>query len=125
MMEKPGEVKVKQIKAVEDRCLMLCGESGDLLVWGGNEKGQLGLGHYTDTFQPQRIDFFSKQNLKVTSMDAGGNLTLACTENGDSFAWPFVYNGQNYAMPVRMPFSERIKISRVSCGYNFGFFISI
>jgi len=52
MMDKPGEVKVRQVKAVEDRCLMLCGESGDLLTWGGNEKGQLGLGHYTDTYQP-------------------------------------------------------------------------
>ena len=60
MMDKPGEVKVKQIKAVEDRCMMLCGEQGDILVWGVNEKGQLGLGHYTDTHQPQKIDFFSK-----------------------------------------------------------------
>jgi len=55
----------------------------------------------------------------------GGNLTLACTENGDSYGWPFTKGGQKYSIPIRMPFSERIKIVRVSCGHNFGFFISL
>jgi alpha-tubulin suppressor-like RCC1 family protein len=52
VMDKPGEVKIKQIVASEDRCLMLCGEQGEVVVWGGNEKGQLGLGHYTDVYTP-------------------------------------------------------------------------
>jgi hypothetical protein len=39
VMVKPGEVKIKQIVAAEDRCFMLCGEQGEVLVWGGNEKG--------------------------------------------------------------------------------------
>jgi len=32
--------------------------------------------------------------------------------------------GQKVSYPVRMPFSESITVKRVSCGYNFGFFIS-
>jgi hypothetical protein len=67
---------------------------------------------------------FSKPGVKVTSISAGGQLNLACTDDGESFAWPFIKQGMRYSLPVRMPFSDRIKISRVSCGYNFGFFIS-
>ena len=70
------------------------------MAWGGNEKGQLGLGHYTDVWQPTKLDFFSKQGLKVTSISAGGNLTLATTDNGMAFAWPFVKSGQKYSIPV-------------------------
>lgn len=57
-------------------------------------------------------------------MAAGGIINLACTENGDAFIWPFTKGSSRYSIPVKMPFSEKIKVSRVSCGYNFGFFIS-
>jgi len=30
------------------------------MAWGGNEKGQLGLGHCSDVFVPTKVDFFSK-----------------------------------------------------------------
>lgn len=85
---------------MEDRNLLLMSDTQDLLAWGGNEKGQLGLGHYTDVWQPTKLDFFSKQQLKVSSIAAGGNLTLATTDNGLAFAWPFVKSGQKYSIPV-------------------------
>ena len=111
--------------ATEDRNLILVQDTCDLIAWGGNEKGQLGLGHYTDVSVPTKLDYFSKQGLRVSSIASGGNLTLATTENGSAFAWPFVKSGQKYSIPVQMPFHSKIQISRVSCGYNFGFFISI
>lgn len=110
--------------ATEDRNIILTQDHSELFVWGGNERGQLGLGHYQDVFVPTKVDFFAKNKLKVTSIAAGGNLTLASCENGVAFAWPFVKLNQKYSIPVQMPFSEKIKIQRVSCGYNFGFFIS-
>ena len=85
-------IRAHQVLAVEDRCYVLC-DSGELLAWGSNEKGQLGFGHYTDVHQPTRIEFFSKQNIKVTSIAAGGNLSMAATDNGECFAWPFIKNG--------------------------------
>ena len=51
-------------------------------------------------------------------------MTLATTDNGRAYAWPFVRSGQKYSIPVETPFHQKIAISRVSCGYNFGFFIS-
>jgi hypothetical protein len=63
--------------------------------------------------------------LRINSIASAGNLTLATTENGLAFAWPFIKSGQKYSIPVQMPFHSKIVINRVSCGYNFGFFISI
>jgi alpha-tubulin suppressor-like RCC1 family protein len=39
---------------------VLLEESQKVIVWGGNEKGQLGLGHYNDEHSPKLLDFFSK-----------------------------------------------------------------
>ena len=95
-----------------------------MISWGGNERGQCGLGIYTDVFKPTKIDIFSKPDVKVTNIAAGGYLNLACTEKGDAYAWPFTNNGIMQSLPSKMPFSEKTKILRVSCGHNFGFFIS-
>jgi alpha-tubulin suppressor-like RCC1 family protein len=32
--------------------MLLIQETGDIICWGGNEKGQLGLGHYQDINTP-------------------------------------------------------------------------
>jgi len=116
--------KAKQMIAVEDRNLILTQDNFELYAWGGNERGQLGLGHYQDMHVPTKVEFFSKQKLKITSVAAGGYLTLACSENGNAYAWPYEKLGAKISLPVQMPFSDKIKIQRVSCGYNFGFFIS-
>ena len=117
-------IKCSQIICCEDRCLVISQDAREVYAWGGNERGQLGLGHYSTVCQPTCIDYFVKHGLKVNSLDAGGYLTLACDHKGQAFAWPFTKNGQKYSIPVQMPFSEKINITRVSCGYNFGFFIS-
>ena len=88
-------MRAKQILAVEDRCIMQLQDAStnDLIVFGGNERGQLGLGHYKDVYEPTRLTFFSKQNLVVSSFAAGGNLNLVATETGEAFAWPFTMQG--------------------------------
>eukprot|EP00347_Sterkiella_histriomuscorum_P008181 403346072 len=119
-----SDIRIKQVVAAQDRCLILLNDSQDIIAWGGNERGQLGLGTYDDEFIPKRIDFFSKQGIKISGIAASGDLTLCACENGEGYAWPFQRGGTTFSLPVKMPFSEKIKISRVSCGYNFGFFIS-
>jgi len=84
----------------------------------------LGLGNYDDQFGPKLLDYFHKQSIKVTMLAAGGDLSMCACENGEGYAWPFLRNGITYSLPVKMPFSAKIKISKVSCGFNFGFFLS-
>ena len=62
--------------------------------------------------------------MKVGFISCGGDLNLAATEGGEAYAWPFYKNGSIFSIPVKMPFSEKVKIARTACGYNFGFFIS-
>ena len=86
--------RCKHVIAAEDRCIVQLSEGvSDLIVWGGNERGQLGLGHYRDVHVPTRLNFFSKQKLEVSSVAAGGSLTLAACATGESFAWPFTTQG--------------------------------
>ncbi len=94
--------------AAGDRCMVLiCGngnpssssngnsgmslspEQTELIVWGGNDKGQLGLGTYEDEFIPKKVDFFSKQSIKVQMIAGGGDLNYVACENGEAYAWPF------------------------------------
>ena len=82
------------------------------------------MGHYNDVFTPTKLTAFSKSDTKITFLAGGGDLNLACSESGDAYAWPFIQNGIKQSIPIRMPFSEKTKISKVACGHNFGFFIS-
>jgi alpha-tubulin suppressor-like RCC1 family protein len=110
--------------AVGDRSFILTRDTNELIAWGSNEKGQLGLGHFDDVHMPTKIDFFTKVGQQVHSVSGGGDLNMASTHTGDSYVWPYTKQGKQYSVPVRMPFSAKVKIARVSCGHNFGFFIS-
>ena len=57
-------------------------------------------------------------------MAAGGDLSMCSCDNGEAYAWPFQKNDVTYSLPVKMPFSHKIKISKVACGHNFGFYLS-
>lgn len=70
--------------------MLLIQETNELVCWGGNERGQLGLGHYEDVFSPQKIDFLPKGDVKLSYIAAGGDLNLACSDKGEAFAWPFI-----------------------------------
>jgi alpha-tubulin suppressor-like RCC1 family protein len=59
---------------------------------------------------PTKIDFFARQKQPVKSVAAGGYLTLACTDNGNAYAWPYEKAGSKISIPVLMPFSDKIKI---------------
>lgn len=83
------DLRIKQIVAAEDRNFVLLDDSKKAIVWGGNENGELGLGTYENEDKPKWLEFFSRQNLKVSMLAAGGDLTLCACENGESYAWPF------------------------------------
>ena len=82
------------------------------------------MGHYEDVNTPTAIDMFQKQGIRTEYVAAGGELTLSCDENGIAYAWPFIQAGIKHSIPSKMPFSEKTQINKVSCGHNFGFFIS-
>ncbi len=60
-----------------------------MITWGGNEKGQLGIGSIEDEFRPTNMDFFSRQGIRVAMIAAGGDMSICATESGEAFAWPY------------------------------------
>jgi len=73
--------------------MLLLEDTNEVICWGGNDRGQLGLGHYEDIFQPTKLETFSKGDIKIQFLAAGGDMNLACSTQGEAFAWPFVQNG--------------------------------
>eukprot|EP00351_Strombidinopsis_sp_SopsisLIS2011_P000459 CAMPEP_0116886726 /NCGR_PEP_ID=MMETSP0463-20121206/20674_1 /TAXON_ID=181622 /ORGANISM="Strombidinopsis sp, Strain SopsisLIS2011" /LENGTH=120 /DNA_ID=CAMNT_0004547631 /DNA_START=1628 /DNA_END=1990 /DNA_ORIENTATION=+ len=51
--------KIKQIVAHEDRSMLLTAEN-EVLAFGRNDKGQLGLGQYQDIYLPTKVEYFSR-----------------------------------------------------------------
>jgi len=64
--------------------LLLLLERGDVLVWGWNESGQLGLGHFESKFEPTLLPF---SNGKVVRVFAGQDHSFLLTDDGS--LWGF------------------------------------
>ena len=87
----PGLSNIKAIfldSGLLDHYTFALTESGEVYAWGGNEKGQLGLGDAKDRRRPTKVPGLAR----VKSIAVGGGLifALALTESGEVYAW-----GQN------------------------------
>lgn len=69
-----NDLKFKEVAAGKEHSLALS-TTGDLYAWGGNDLGQLGLGHLKPVDRPQRVPF----NNKFISINARSKLSMALT----------------------------------------------
>ncbi|TDH65060.1 uncharacterized protein CCR75_002142 [Bremia lactucae] len=99
--------------------------NGELLMFGMNDCGQLGLNHTQHQSTPQFVDSLSSQF--VTKVACGLYHTIVSTRNGDVYSFGKNDYGQlglghtrNIQLPtlVKISFGEDdIKIKDVNCGY--------
>jgi alpha-tubulin suppressor-like RCC1 family protein len=78
---------------------MVLSEDGDVWTWGyGGKKGffnwmytqEVGaLGHNSldPHFNPKKVEFFSKNGIKIDKIAAGNYHCVAVTESGDMYNW--------------------------------------
>ena len=117
-----GYARVKQVECGDDHNL-LRDDDGNVFSFGSNSKGQLGMGHYEDQFIPTKID--NLPNNSVRDIATCGDQNLACTSQGAVYIWPCVKEGKRISVPQHINFAnDKIKISSVTCGYNFGILLS-
>ncbi|ETO36582.1 hypothetical protein RFI_00481, partial [Reticulomyxa filosa] len=106
-----------------DRHTICITESGQLFSFGSGEHGQLGHNDNHDQYVPKKIDFFSKNRLKVKQGDCGSIHTAVICENGELYIFGFGENlyGKNKKNfnyePVHIPF--KYKIALVKSGQYF------
>jgi alpha-tubulin suppressor-like RCC1 family protein len=87
-----AEEKVKKIAAGHSFSVILTNQ-GNLLVWGRNDHGQLGLGeesqgdmHSAERY-PRRIPFFETQRTVIKDVVCGDNHVVALADNGAIYYW--------------------------------------
>jgi alpha-tubulin suppressor-like RCC1 family protein len=122
----PEEIKLPNDEAASE---VACGldfscvltESGHVLSWGGNEHGQLGLGHTRTTEKPSLVSFGGE---KIISVSCGSCFAVALSDNGSVFGWGSNSDGQllrhkgEQSRPQRLalPTKTEDEVVRVVCG---------
>lgn len=110
-------------------CLAL-GRGGDCFVWGDNESGQLGLGHFINQVTVSINNSFPS----VKQISCGSNHSVVVTDGGQVYCWGHGANGrlgtgelERIGVPDKeksfFPVPQQIKtletISQVSCGSDY------
>ena len=62
-------------------------KAGELYAWGGNTKGQLGLGHDTTRIQERPTKIGTSTNWKSIAAGALNSHSLAINKAGELYAW--------------------------------------
>ncbi|XP_030753015.1 probable E3 ubiquitin-protein ligase HERC4 isoform X2 [Sitophilus oryzae] len=105
--------------------------SGEILVWGANSFGQLGLGLLSrcETI-PKAIE--SLKGIPFAFIACGANHTFAVSKSGAVFGWGKNTRGQlglndttNKAFPTQLRTLRNLKVRYISCGEEFSAFLTL
>lgn len=110
--------KIIHILASQQNSFLLTDE-GELYSWGRNDRGELGIGHSSDTTIPVKVELETKVKQIVP-----GAFALALTEDGDIYTWGVNDFGVNIGdsitfttTPIKFDMPERIaKICNAGVG---------
>ncbi|KAM7257412.1 hypothetical protein ACFE04_013153 [Oxalis oulophora] len=110
-------LSIKQIACGDSHCLAVTMD-GQVLSWGRNQNGQLGLGTSEDSLVPQKIQAF--QGIPIKMVAAGAEHTAAVTEDGKLYGWGWGRYG-NLGLGDRndrlIPEKE-VEMVMVACGWR-------
>ncbi|KAE9602763.1 putative regulator of chromosome condensation 1/beta-lactamase-inhibitor protein II [Lupinus albus] len=114
-------LRIKQIACGDSHCLAVTMEN-EVLSWGRNQNGQLGLGTTEDAPLPQKIQTF--QGVPIKMVAAGAEHSAAITEDGDSYGWGWGRYGNlglgdrnDRLIPVKVTVDGE-KMAMVACGWR-------
>ncbi|CAK7354710.1 unnamed protein product [Dovyalis caffra] len=115
-------LKIRQIACGDSHCLAVTTD-GEVLSWGRNQNGQLGLGTTEDSLLPQKIQAF--QGVSVKMVAAGAEHTVAVTEDGELYGWGWGRYGNlglgdrnDRVVPERVSVVNGEKMLMVACGWR-------
>ncbi|XP_071723330.1 ultraviolet-B receptor UVR8-like [Rutidosis leptorrhynchoides] len=115
-------IRVKQIACGDSHCLAVT-EAGEVLSWGRNQNGQLGLDSIEDSPVPQKIQTF--QGIPIKMVAAGAEHTAAVTEDGELYGWGWGRYGnlglgdRNDRLVPEKVFGNNVeKMVMVACGWR-------
>jgi len=104
-------------------CTAAITDSGQLYMWGFNEKGQLGLGHRFNSDVPRLVH--SLNDIRLVGVACGSHHTVALDEHGHVYSWGLGVFGQlghgnldDLRQPKRIEYlvQNGIVVVQVVCG---------
>ncbi|KAM7252649.1 hypothetical protein ACFE04_008158 [Oxalis oulophora] len=115
-------LRVKQIACGDSHCLAVTFQ-GQVLSWGRNQNGQLGLDTTEDSPVPQNIQAF--QGIPIKMVAAGAEHTAAVTEDGELYGWGWGRYGNlglgdrnDRLIPEKVFATNVEKMVMVACGWR-------
>lgn len=115
-------VKIKQIACGDSHCLAVSMD-GNVVSWGRNQNGQLGLGTSEDSLVPQKIQAF--EGISVKMVAAGAEHSAAVTEAGELYGWGWGRYGNlglgdrnDRLVPEKVSSIEGTEMVLVACGWR-------
>eukprot|EP01083_Nonionella_stella_P247938 859020_1 len=122
---------IELIKCARNYSILLSTEH-DMIVFGTNSCGQLGLGNkYDYCDKPLKHNFFKKKNIKLLFIDCCCENTLCIDENGNCYLFGANMNGQcgtineEFCFEIKIPFCiqthkqfKNVKFISGSCGIS-------
>ncbi|XP_017778444.1 PREDICTED: probable E3 ubiquitin-protein ligase HERC4 isoform X2 [Nicrophorus vespilloides] len=105
--------------------------SGDILTWGANDYGQLGIGKESiKECYPTIVSSLS--GIPMSYIACGGNHSFAVTKSGAVFGWGKNSNGQlglndteSKSYPCHLRTLRPIRVQYISCGENYSTFLTL
>ncbi|KAG6398548.1 hypothetical protein SASPL_140013 [Salvia splendens] len=95
----------------------------NLVIWGRNQNGQLGLGTTEDSLVPRKIEAF--EGILVKMVAAGAEHTAAVTEGGELYGWGWGRYGNlglgdrdDRLLPAKVATVEGETMVLVACGWR-------
>jgi alpha-tubulin suppressor-like RCC1 family protein len=107
--------------------------NGQVLAWGRNEYGSLGLGDTVFMSNPTAINYFVDHAVKVMDITCGGWHTAAITTEGDMYVWGRGEHGRlglgdergaSKLLPTLLELPDGERVKQVSCGGSHTLFLT-
>ena len=97
------------------------------VVWacGINVNGGLGLGHCNDVYEPEMIQWFVDNHVKIVDIKCGSDHNLCLDEDGKVYSFGANHYGQcgdsstvHLSLPKMVKYFKGRKVLRIDCGSN-------
>ncbi|XP_057653179.1 probable E3 ubiquitin-protein ligase HERC4 isoform X1 [Diorhabda carinulata] len=105
--------------------------SGEILTWGANNFGQLGLGFTSQVENIPRL-LTSLQGVPIHLVTCGANHTFALSKSGAVYGWGKNTCGQlglncvdNKIFPAQLRTLRNIRVRYIACGDEFSMFLTL
>ncbi|KAL1509492.1 hypothetical protein ABEB36_004214 [Hypothenemus hampei] len=113
------------------RHTMALTNNGDILAWGANNFGQLGIGIFSQCETvPKPV--FSLRGIPIVFITCGANHTFAISKSGAVYGWGKNTRGQlglndveNKMFPTQLRTLRNLRVRYIACGEEFSAFLTL